>query len=162
MVTLTNSNEAEILGEVAVTLGAKKGTGGRYVLIVEGLAVNDRNDNDEIIIRRGPLAGETPLDIYAIGYANSRLDPILSLYNPDLDMTTECDDISAEDCSDLLDLALAKFVISADDATYTGDRFDSAIRIDSEDNNQQSLTIRGRASTSGNYLLVFIGELPAR
>ncbi len=162
LVTLTNSGEGEPLGEVAVTLGAKEGTSGRFILIMEGLAISDRNDTDEIIVRRGPFADENDLDIYAIGYPNSRLDPIVSLYDPETDIEKLCDDIGTDSCSDLIDIVESTVVIGEDGASYSADRFDSAVRFDNEANIRQSMIVKGRASTSGNYLLVFVGELPAR
>lgn len=160
--TLTNSGEGDPLGEVTVTVGAKEGSSGRYVLVMEGLAINNGTDGDELLIRRGPLATETTLDVYVIGYSDTRLDPTLTLYDPETDLSQLCDDIGRDDCTDLIDLSQAYFLVGEDSTAYRGDRFDAGLRIDSVENSQQTLSIRGRSSTSGNYLVVFVGELPAR
>jgi len=162
MVTLSNTGQGDPLGDVAVTIGAKDGTSGRFIVVMEGMAINNRNDEDEFLIRRGPLAGDMPLEIYVLGYPNTRLDPVATLYDTETDTSLFCDDIGVDDCSDLVDLTATEFIIGEDFATYTGDRFDVGLRIDDTQNRPQTLTVRSRASTSGNYLLVFVGELPAR
>jgi len=162
MVTLTNSGEGDPLGDVAISVSAKEGTGGRFVLVMEGMEIHDRSDEDAFLIRRGPLASDTILDVYIIGYPNSRMDPILELYDAEADITKFCDDIGTEDCADLLDLTQLAVTVGEDGASYQGDRFDAGIRLDNPENPSEVLTIRSRANTTGNYLVVFVGELPAR
>lgn len=162
MVTLTNSGEAGPLGAVTVSIGAEESISGKFIVILEGMQVDDRMDDDEIRIRRGPFAN-APLDMYVLGYPNTRLDPVLETQDLETDTYQLCDDIGKDDCSEFVSLETLTMIIGDNKAEFAGDRFDAGLRIDSEDNNRISATIRSRAgSTTGEYVLIFVGELPAR
>ena len=163
MVTLTNTGDAEPLDTVWVTIGAKEGTSGRFIVILEGLELHDRTDTDEFFVRRGPFAGETPLDIYMIGFPDTRLDSLIETLDIETDDYQLCDDIGRDDCEDLPMITPSSIIIGEDGQTYSADQFDAGLRLDSPDNNMTLVTYQSRElNTSGRYLVVFVGELPAR
>ena len=161
MVTITNSAE-EPLGDIAVSIGAKDGTSGRFIVILEGLELHARNDTDDFLIRRGAFAGNTALDVYMIGYPDNRLDSLLETDDEAADNYQLCDDMGRDDCADFPALSQSTITISDNAYIYAPDRFDSELRFDSPDNNTPIVvTFRSREfNTAGKYLVMMVGELP--
>jgi len=161
MVTVTNSSD-EPLGDIIVSIGAKEGTSGRFIVILEGMGLHERTDDDEFLVRRGAFAGDTALDMYMIGYPNNRLDSLLEAYDEETDTYQLCDDIGRDDCTNVDPIANALIKIGINDYDYTADRFDAGLRIDSPDNNPIQVLFRSREyNTDGLYLVMFMGELPS-
>lgn len=163
MVTITNSGDGDPLGDITVTIGAKEGSSGRYVVVLEGMELHNRQDDDEFLVRRGAFASDSILDVYMIGKTNNRLDSYLESYNEESNITQICDDIGRDDCVDLLSLDTTSITISEDATVYAADRFDSALRIDSPDNTPERFIFQSREqATFGDYIVAFVGELPPR
>lgn len=162
MVTVTNSGDGDPLGDIAVSIGAKDGSSGRFIVILEGMELHERGDSDEFLVRRGPFAGDSALDIYMIGDSDNRLDSLLESIDEETDTLQLCDDIGRDDCADFPSLEEISITIG-DLANYSADRFDSALRLDSSDNNPTRVLFHSREyNTSGKYIVMFVGQLPAR
>lgn len=162
MITVNNSSE-EPLGDIAVSIGAKDGSSGRFIVIVEGMELHDRMDVDEFLVRRGAFARDTELDVYMIGYPNNRLDSLIEAVDEETDTYRVCDDIGRDDCADFPPITGATITISENSYDYIADRFDAGLRIDSPDNNSIKVSFRSREfNTAGLYLVMFVGELPPR
>jgi len=162
MVTVRNSGDGDPLGDIAVSIGAKDGTSGHFIVILEGMALQERGDTDEFLVRRGAFAGDSALDIYMMGDADNRLDSLLETIDEETDTLQLCDDIGRDDCVDFPSLEQTTIAIG-DLANYSADRFDSALRLDSPDNNPTRVIFRSREfNTSGRYIVMFVGELPSR
>ena len=163
MVTLNNYSDSDALGDIFVSIGAKENTSGRFIVVLEGMKLHERTDSDEFFVRRGAFASDSTLDIYMIGYPDTRLDSLLETLDQETDVYQVCDDIGRDDCADLSSIASSTIVIGEGEATYTADRFDAGLRIDSPDNTRIVVTFRSRElNTAGEYLVVFVGELPPR
>jgi hypothetical protein len=165
IVTITNSGDGDPLGNITISIGAKEGTSGRFIVVLEGLELHERDDDDEILLRRGAFAGDSPLDIYMIGESDNRLDSFLEIQDEEAeaDSSLMCDDIGRDDCADFPELAQSTIMISEDEKLYTADKFDSQLRFDSPDNTPIKVKFHSREyNTDGKYVVVFVGELPAR
>lgn len=163
MVTVTNSRENEPLGDITFSIGAKEGTFGQYIVVLEGLELHERQDIDEFFIRRGPFASDTHLDMYMIGYPNNRLDSFMESRIIETDESQTCDDIGRDACSDMPAIIPSTLLIGEDGATYSADRFDAGVRLDSPDNLLALVSLLSRENTtSGEYLVLFVGELLPR
>lgn len=163
MVTLTNSGDGDPLGDIVVSIGAKEGTSGRFIVVLEGMELHERTDSDEFFVRRGAFARDSILDMYMIGYPDNRLDSLMETRDEETDVYQHCDDMGRDDCADLPTIAPSTIIIGDDGTTYSADRFDAGLQIDSSDNQQARVTFRSREfTTSGEYLVIFVGELPPR
>lgn len=163
MVTITNSGDGEPLGAVTINVGAKGESSGRFIVVLEGMELGERRDDDEFFVRRGAFASDSILDVYMIGHSDNRLDSQLGLIDDRSNLDLLCDDIGRGDCSDLPTIESSTILIGENGATYSPDRFDAGLRMDTSENEVSRLTFQSREhATSGEYVVVFVGELPAR
>jgi hypothetical protein len=164
--TLQNTSFTDTFGEMRFTLGSLDEGGGRFVVIIEGLELQDANDTDTLTLRSGPLAASVPLTVYVVGENPGRLDVSLQAYNQEYNLIAECDDAGRAACADV-----PSFVGSG--ATFldgmfpfpsiVGDRFDAGVRLPSDTTQPMTIDISaGETGTHGHYTVFIIGELPAR
>jgi hypothetical protein len=160
--SLRNASPTERFGTIEITIGSLNGGRGRYIVFVEGLALQAAHDVDALGIRPGPLAGGAPLTIYTVGNANSRLDPTMSVYAADETPLAVCDDAGRGDCASITPFSGAGATLLVDPATtLTGDRFDAGVTVTPASLDLLTLQVQSRDQrTFGGYTLVFIGELP--
>lgn len=163
MVTLNNTGQRDPLGDIIVNIGAREGTSGRFIVVLEGMGLQVRGDVDEFFVRRGPFASDNPLDIYMIGNADNRLDPYMEYSDVDTGIQFICDDVGRGDCRILDTLTDARITMGTDNQTYLADRFDAGVRVDLDDNPTTTVKFQSRDdNTTGGYTVIFYGELPAR
>lgn len=157
---LRNASRDLFFGEINLTIGSLNGHPGRYMAILEGLAIQSRDDIDGLVLRLGPLAKEAGLTIYMVGAVDNRLDPIIELLDENGEVIQVCDDAGLT-CEDILSFAGAGTTLAADNSSIVGDRFDAGMRLmpNSTDRMYVQLFSRQR-STSGAYTIIFLGELP--
>lgn len=158
-------------GSLRVTVGSLDGARGRYVIVLEGLRIDPRENRDRIELRLAPLARDTELRVYMLADADSRLDPSIIAADGD-DVLAECDDAGRADCASQPELIDLGVIISGGclpdepdcdqpDNVYMGDRFDSAISLSPGDMRTIELSLGSREGrTTGAYTLIFVGELP--
>lgn len=159
--TLRNSSVEQRFGAVKFTIGSLDGTPGRYLAVLEGLALQSRQDVDEVLIRLAPLAKETPLTVYMVGENATRLDPSIEVYSLNGDLITGCDDAGRGDCAAVLSFTGAGVTLANEALTITGDRFDAGVVLSPGNTDPLHLRLRSRDSaTAGTYTLFIIGELP--
>jgi len=163
-------------GEVVLTIGARDSSSGRFVVLVGGLYIAQvpattaggapqPPDTDELNIRRAPRAGlsSNPLSVYMVSAAAARLDPYMRLYRTE----TGCDDAGrrasgGQGCESMPPFVGAG-VSLADGMRYIGDRFDAGMQIASGDTLPVTFQFTTfNRSTSGEYAVIVIGDLPAR
>lgn len=164
--SLQNSSFEDAFGEVRFTLGSLNEGSGRYLVVIEGLELQDTQDTDTLTLRAGPLAASVPLTVYVVGENPGRLDVSMDAYNRDGTLITECDDAGRAACADV-----APFVGAG--ATFldglfpfpaiVGDRFDAGVRLPANMTEPMTINISaGETGTRGHYTVFIIGELPAR
>ncbi len=157
---LRNASQEQFFGEVNLTMGSLDGQPGRYMAILEGLALQDRDDIDGLIVRLGPLAKTTGLTIYMVGAIDNRLDPYIEVLDANGDVLQSCDDAGLT-CEDILSFANAGATLTADNMVILGDRFDAGINLLPNNTDPLYIQLSSRQrSTSGKYAIVFLGELP--
>ena len=158
--TLRNIGGASTFGSISLTLGALEGTNGRYMLVLEGLSLQDRLDIDVLDVRLGPLAKENPVQVYMVGNMNNRLDPFLEWAR--LEDEVRCDDAGRGDCEDMLPFTGAgTTILAGEGTTIVGDRFDAGLLLNPNDSERQLIELSSRdGNTQGAYTIVIIGEMP--
>jgi hypothetical protein len=154
-------NGADEMGTVQVTLGSARGQPGRYMAIIEGFNIADDFDRDFISARIGPLAAQsTSMLVYMVAAENSRLDPQVEL----LEAGLVCDDAGRRGCEDVPSFNGAGATLhEGSGATIVGDRFDAGLRLNPGNPDPLGIELRAfNGNTAGDYVIVVIGELPAR
>lgn len=145
------------------TIGSRDGQPGRYIVLIEGMALQDREDVDWIDIRRGPLARNTPTSLYMIA-TSLRFDPYLTLFD-DVDFIyATCDDAGVGDCADMPAITdkSVTLALGEEQTDISGNRFDAGVMLEPDRLELQQLRIESRSnSTSGSYAILIIGKLPA-
>ncbi len=152
-------NGAEKAGLVDVAIASKDGAPGRYFAVIDGLSIDSAADTDGMDVRMGPLAKLTPLTVYMVAGANSRLDPYMSWISGNMD----CDDAGRGDCKQVPAIAKAGVTLhEGDGMTIMGDRSDAGLVLAPGTTDFMSLVLGSRSNdTYGTYSLFLIGELPA-
>lgn len=167
--SLRNSGDASspLFGEITLVIASRDGAPGRYIAIIEGLAIQDRNDADAVIIRLGPKARATHMDIYMVAAESSRLDPYLYWQDEWEYSLAECDDAGRAPCDGVPSFAGAGVILNFSEgaeeaqARWLGDRFDAGLRIaPGHPDPNYLLFTSSNQRTSGAYAIVLIGELP--
>lgn len=154
-------NGAEEAGIITITIGSKDGQPGRYMVIVDGLAIEPSADVDAYEVRVGPLAAETTaIQLYMIDAESSRLDPFLT--RPNTEET--CDDAGRKGCEAVPSFTGAGATLNeGSGATFTGDRSDAGLLLNPGNPDPMVIELSSRdGRTHGGYALVLIGELPPR
>lgn len=152
---------ADEMGIVRVTLGSARGLPGRYMAVIEGFTIVNAFDRDALTARVGPLAAEsTSLLVYMVAAENSRLDPQVEL----LETGLVCDDAGRRGCEDVPSFNGAGATIHEGEGTsIVGDRFDAGLRLAPGNPDPLGIELRSfNGNTTGDYVIVVIGELPAR
>jgi hypothetical protein len=151
-----NSGGVE-LGEIMLIVGGIGEVTGRYIALLEGVAIEPAADTDEIGVRMGALPAErgSSLRVYMVGVgANNRLDPALAW----IDAEGRCDDAGRRGCEDVLSIA-GMSVVFPEGNRIDGDRFDAGLSLmDGDPHVLEAQSLNG--STTGAYALALIGELP--
>lgn len=131
---------------------------GRYMVVIEGLSIGFAGDTDPLFVRPAPRALNTPVQVYMVRRANSRVDPLMSIALPDGVLT--CDDAGRRDCADVP--AFTDAGVSFSDGTaLTGTRFDAGMQFTSGIEQGALIDLGSRANrTTGDYAVVVIGQLP--
>jgi hypothetical protein len=153
---LTLSDPA-INGTLTLTLGSIGGAPGRYVIVLQGFAIDTADGEDTVVAEVGARAASSPAYAYVIAddSQNSRLDPYM-----EGDDDVGCDDAGRRGCEGVPSFNGAGIRI-VDDLTLLGDRFDAGLLLRSDDLDPQPLEIRSFAgNTFGAYALFFTGLLP--
>lgn len=150
------------IGQLTLIIGSRDGAAGRYIAVIEGFSINQPADRDNLNVRVGPLARDSEMLIYMIRAPDTRIDPQVWMLaqNPAIDFV--CDDAGRFDCADIPAAALYEFSLS-DGTTIAGSRLDAGVRIATGNPDRVALQFRSRsATTSGDYSLVIVGELPEK
>jgi hypothetical protein len=150
--------DPQVNGTLTLTVGSVSGAAGRYLVVVQGLAIDEAMTQDTVIVEVGARAQAAPILVYAVAddNRNSRLDPYLQLVGEE----SGCDDAGRRGCEGIASFAAAGIRI-VDELTLLGDRFDAGLMLRSETTDRQELEIGSFAdNTFGAYALFFIGALP--
>jgi hypothetical protein len=151
-----NSGGVE-LGEIMLIIGGIGEATGRYIALLEGVAIEPAADTDEIGVRMGALPAErdSSLRVYMVSAgANNRLDPTLAW----LDEDGRCDDAGRRGCEAIPPI-VGMSVVFPEGNRIDGDRFDAGLILaDGDPHRLEARSFNG--GTSGAYALALIGELP--
>jgi hypothetical protein len=150
--------DPQINGTLTLTVGSVDGAPGRYLVVIQGLAIDEANTEDTVIAEVGARAASAPVLAYAVAddNRNSRLDPHLQLAGE----PNGCDDAGRRGCESVPSFAGSGLRI-VDDLTLLGDRFDAGLLLRAETTDRQELEIGSfSGNTFGAYALFFIGALP--
>jgi len=98
--------------------------------------------------------------VYMVAAENSRLDPQLELLSTGL----VCDDAGRRGCEDVPSFNRAGATLHEGEGTaIVGDRFDAGLRLAPGNPDPQDIELRAfDGNTTGNYVIVVIGQLPPR
>jgi hypothetical protein len=154
------------LGQINLIIGSRNGAPGRYLAVIEGLAINQPGDSDRVNLRLGPLATSTSMLVYMLRGPNSRLDPQVSLTtftgNPVTPTERICDDAGRRACAEVT-VATQYRVQMQDGTIVNGSRLDAGVKIATGNPDRVLVQFRSRtSSTQGAYTLLILGELPPR
>jgi hypothetical protein len=154
---------ADQMGIITLTIASKDGLPGRYMAVLEGFAIEPKDDMDTVDMRVGPLAAKTTgITAYMVAGENSRLDPFMTLVSTG----QTCDDAGRGDCSDVPTFAQAGVLLhdgQGNTVSYVGDRSDAGLTVNPGNPDTVSLQLTSRnGDTHGSYVLFFIGALPPR
>jgi len=161
--SLRSTNDEQNFGVVSLSIGSLDGTGGRYIAFLEGLQLSERQDVDQLIVRKAPFAKDSDLDIYMVGDNDTRLDPTLTLLDEEENILIVCDDAGRADCDTIASFTDAGTLIrlGTNVTNIRGDRFDAGVTLTDSSTDPFTLTMQSRNNdTNGAYTLVFIGSLP--
>lgn len=161
--TLQNSSLEDQFGQVRFTLGSLNAGTGRYLVVVEGLVLQNANDVDTLILRPGPLASQIPLTVYVVGGNPGRLDLKLLAFTKDNTVVAECDDAGRGACADVpAFIGMGATFLQGDTPSILGDRFDAGVHLPAGSTDPIMIDISsGDTGTHGRYTVFIVGELPA-
>ena len=179
--TLRNIDTASSFGNLRFTIGSRDGEAGRYVAVLEGLALPQRNAADVVQVSTGPLGRDESTFVYMVGADDSRLDPFMLLLNEAGDILSECDDAGRGDCDTVPAFDGAEAVIAVgvcetlgggcgddlltiEEVVIPVDRFDAGITLSGDIAAETAfLELSSRNNdTFGAYTLFITGEIPLR
>lgn len=159
--TRTTYEEASTLGLIRVNVGARGGSTGRYVVVIDGLTVGPNNDRDLLEVGLGPLARDTTLDVYMVADKTTRLDPYMALLDDELEPVRTCDDAGLRECADVPPLLNFSLDYVQFDADVLAGPFDAGLRLEPGTPDKQRLLMGAfDGRTSGGYAVVIVGEFP--
>lgn len=154
---------ADNADEIWLTVGSVDGAPGRFVLVLDGLSVQPRQDRDPLQVIPGPLTRGQTLSVTMLGdNLSSRLDPFMSVTLAETDtFLGECDDAGSRDCD--APRATGFEIAFHEGQTWRGDRLDAGLLLDTADRIAFDLNLASHdGRTEGAYLLIIQGELPPR
>jgi hypothetical protein len=149
---------AELLGDLTITIGSVDSAAGRFVAFITGLNIEAAGAIDRVGMYVGPLATGSDVRVYMVAddTTNSRIDPYLRLL-PD---ETGCDDAGRRGCEGVPSLA-GGGVRLRNEYNLLADRFDAGLLLRRDDRELQVLEMGSfSGNTFGQYMLVIFGELP--
>lgn len=150
-------------GVAILTVASIGGAPGRYVLLIEGFSIKPAGDLDRFVARLGPLATASEMLVYMLHTPESRIDPVVeALLDPDKGELWRCDDAGRRDCADVP--SASEFgIVLPDEVTLAGTNLDAGVRIATGNPGEVALTLGNRNTrTEGGYVMLAVGELPAR
>jgi len=156
------TSAAQIDG-VTLTIGSANGTTGRYVAVIDGFAIGQR-DQDMIRIGQGPLAATEPLVVYMVAGEGTRLDPALRLLtDTGDDEGIACDDAGRRGCEGVPSPVGLSFQFADPSDRIEADRFDAGVTLPPGPPQLRNLELSSfRDNTTGRYALVLLGALPQK
>lgn len=159
--SIAGSAEAGV-GVITLTIGSLDGAAGRYMAVIEGFAIDPKDDTDLLEVRVGPLAAETTsIQTYMVAAPNSRLDPFMM--RPDNEEI--CDDAGRGDCEAVLSFRGAGATLTEGDVdtVISGARSDAGMVVNPGTPDTVALELSSRSgNTHGAYAVFLIGILPPR
>ncbi|MCC6613481.1 MAG: trypsin-like peptidase domain-containing protein [Anaerolineae bacterium] len=158
------------LGDIDLIVGGYEGSGGEFLLILEGVAVSsDDNAGDPfaVMLNSSLIDSGVPLSVYMIG-AESSLDPLMRLIDADYNTLTDTDGLAIE-CDDAGDaelcwdqgIALNGARLTLSGGGFTADAYDSMLSINPQAAANAGFTYLNflmtsyQRETQGRYNLVF-------
>jgi hypothetical protein len=160
--SLRNATTESQFGNIRFLIASKTGTQGRYVAVLEGLALQERNDVDYVDLRQGALARDNDLTIYMVGGNDTRLNPYMTLFDTRGEVLAVCNDAGQGGCLQTPTFAGYGTQIPLESGLLDlrADRFDAGVVL--SDNSLDPFILElesNNGDTRGNYTLYFIGEL---
>ncbi|NDJ87074.1 MAG: hypothetical protein GYB66_14440 [Chloroflexi bacterium] len=167
---------------VNITVGAFGGEGGRFVMVIEGLAIQPASELDGFVIRVPGSVAEEPLAVYMVSRYTS-LDASLSVlrgdgltqafdaaneFDPDaidfnaIQVIAECDDAGTGTCADTPRFpSTGSGVVIANGSSYIAGETDPGVVLAPEDSTP-ILYVFGSSdqASSGAYAIMVIGSVP--
>lgn len=146
------------VGQITFTIASVNGGRGRYIAVLEGLTLAQANQINPLDLQIGALALGSSVTVYMIRHSNNRIDPYIRQVNTGADIW--CDDAGMRGCEDVPSATSIRITLF-DSIVVQGDRFSAGLRLTPENLDLINLEFMSRANqATGEYYLVFIGELP--
>jgi len=158
--TLRNTSMTDAFGQLRFTIGSLNAGAGRYMAVLEGLALQEGGDVDTLLIRPGPLAAKTPITVYVVG--DGRLDVSLEVYDKNNALVAQCDDAGRDACANVKPfVGDGGTFVDGEMPTIGGDRFDAGVQLPLGVTDPLQVQISGGGTgTQGRYTVFIIGGLP--
>lgn len=140
-------------------------SGGRFVVILEGLSLPQVGAQEFVAVRRAPFSRQSPLMLALIAAPTSRLNPVLQVFDAQGGLVAECDDSGRGTCADSPDLRGVGGLLALLGGTLLADRFDASLLLLPPEPplSWQNLGMSARNGESfGDYALMIMGEMPPR
>jgi hypothetical protein len=158
-------------GNIDVVVGGFQGSSGQFAMVVEGLAINPRDELDAFLISVPSVVKDEPIGVYMISRDGSSLNPYLEVYGGaglqeaelDLDQTellAVCNDVGIDECFDTPSFP-GGGVLIRNGFRYEATSSDAGIST-SLGSTDRFLYVFGsnEASSSGDYGIIVVGTAP--
>jgi len=143
---------------VYLTLGTRGELTGRYIILIEGFAIDEAEDRDALFVRLGPRAVDSTLSVYMLNGGQSRIDPMIEVLRED--STTpqaNCDDAGRFACADVP--AADALKLTVDENTISGGRLDAGVILAPADDAPTALIFSSSNTANGSYLIWLLGGI---
>lgn len=148
----------DLLQDVTLTLAS--GEPGRYMAIITGFTLLQREREDIIQVRVGPSALGTELRIYMVKVGSSRLDPVLVVPEQGERLEFRCDDAGRFSCEPVPPVEGFGATFANGDSVIGG-RLDAGAVLLPPDVSRILIELTSsNPNASGDYALIIFGELP--
>jgi len=158
------------MGDLDLIVGGYEGSGGEFLLILEGMAVtqaDNAGDPFSVMLNASMINSGVPLTVYMIG-AESSLDPLMRVIDADYNVITDADGLAIE-CDDAGDadlcwdqgVSLDGAQLAVRNGSFTADQYDSMLSINPQAAVNAGFTYLNflmtsyQRETQGRYNLVF-------
>lgn len=144
---------------IYLTLGTYGALTGRYVIVIEGFAIDEADDRDALFLRLGPRVIEGSFTSYMMNDGSSRIDPMIELLREDSpDTLAQCDDAGRFACIDVP--AANGYSLTLDERIISGGRLDAGVIIAPNDDRPTAVIFSSSNKATGTYTIWILGVIP--
>lgn len=155
----TATYEINAARPVYLTLGTRGEFIGRYVIVIEGFAIDQADDRDALFLRLGPRVTDGDFTVYMMNNGRSRIDPTIDVLREEsAEPLAQCDDAGRFACADVPTAVGYRLIV--DDTTLSGGRLDAGVIVAPDDDLPTAVIFSSSNSASGVYTIWVEGGIP--